>query len=149
MRCKIMQKKLVNCYYQELDPGEETEIKQHLLACADCQEMLAKIKTVLAQLKEDKMYVKGSPDFWRKFEGKVFEKINTPYSTGRKLIPVLAGAFVFLLIIFGSIKIINHRQEKREAEVRVAQDLELLEDLDLLKNLELMENLSEVEQFRG
>jgi predicted anti-sigma-YlaC factor YlaD len=73
MRCRNVQKKLSAYQDKELDPGQQEQVKTHLLSCRACQEQYAEFERVWQTLGE---FEEIHPDPW--FYPQLIEKIKEP-----------------------------------------------------------------------
>jgi len=146
MKCKDIQKELVNYYYEEIDQIKRSKVYKHLETCKRCAFEWEGLKDILNAAKVKKPDL--SDAFWERYRYKVYEKIEGKETAGafwRKFVPSSAIAAVLLFIILGSIKFYESKQEEAYVyrNYEIIKHIELLEDFDVLQHFEEIEYIGE------
>lgn len=135
MKCKKVEKFLLQSFDERLKEKEKNELKKHLESCPLCQTKRAEYQSILDALKE-KDFPEPKPYFWERLQPKLEErKKHDPWSLWKQWAIRAIPASMLLVILFAAVLILfipPQKEELSESEDLLLRSLDPLQETTIL-----------------
>ncbi len=143
MKCKKVEKFLLQSFDERLKEKEKNELKKHLERCPLCQTKRAEYQSILDALKE-KDFPEPKPYFWERLQPKLEErKKHDPWSLWKQWAIRAIPASMLLVILFAAVLILfipPQKEELSESEDLLLRSLDPLQETTILLEEEKVED---------